>query len=227
MLERLGFLRRVTKYPVVYQVTKSATRLHGPDSSTRRQHMPPTVQSRLLGMHCYLEALTWPATFFFDHEEKIMTFQNAQCPLTLLPQRNGKPYLREHFVILLPDKRLGVAMIDLLQPGMMSRLRVFIRRYLPLLRHLRDEMDLLIVTADKRRAFTYQRLLRTNRKVLKLGLGALTTRIKPYSVKPPVPTIGEVTWPKTDPDELPLEIGEGGRDFDDTTHRYTRALIGE
>jgi hypothetical protein len=226
-LERLGFLRRVTKYPVVYQVTKSATRLHGPDSSTRRRHMPPTLQARLLGVHFYLEARTWPATFFFDHEEKIMTLQNAQCPLTLLPQRNGKPYLREHFVFLLPDKRLGVAMVDLLQPGMLSRLRVFLRQYLPVLRHLRDELDLLIVTADKRRAFTYQRLLRTNRTIFKLGLGALTTRIKPYSVKPPVPTIDEVTWPKTDPDDLPLEIGEDGRNFDLTHHKDARALIGE
>lgn len=227
MLERLGFLRRVTKYPVVYQVTKSATRLYGPDSSTRRRHLPATVQARLLGVHFYLEARNWPATFFFDHEEKIMTLQNAQCPLTLLPQRNGKPYVREHLVFLLPDMRLGVAMIDLLQPGMMSRLRVFIRQYLPLLRHLRDDVDLLIVTADKRRAFTYQRLLRTNRTIHKLGLGALTTRVKPYSVKPPAPTIDEVIWPKADPDGLPLEIDEDRSNFGDTGHKYSRQAIGE
>lgn len=227
MLERLGFLRRVTKYPVVYQVTKSATRLHGPDSSTRRRHMPPTVQARLLGVHFYLEARTWPATFFFGHEEKIMTLRNAECPLTLLPQRNGKPYVREHLVFLLPDQRLGIAMIDLLQPGLMSRLRVFIRQYLPILRHLRDNVDLLIVTADKRRAFTYQRLLRTNRTVHKLGPGALTARVKPYSVKPPVPTIDAMTWPKTDPDECPMEMDEDRSNSRDTGHKYSRAPIGE
>jgi hypothetical protein len=227
MLERLGFLRRVTKYPVVYQVTKSATRLHGPDSSTRRRHIQPIVQARLLGVHFYLEARNWPATFFFDHEEKIMTLQNAQCPLTLLPQRDGKPYLREHFVFLLPDQRLGIAMIDLLQPGMTSRLRVFLRQYLPALRHLRDELDLLIVTANKRRAFTYQRLLRTSRTIFKLGLGALITRVKPYSVKPPVPTVDEITWPKADPDDWPLEIVEDGGNFDPAAHKYTHALIGE
>ena len=228
MLDRLGFLRRVTKYPVVYQVTKSATRLHGPDSSTRRRHMLATVQARLLGVHFYLEARAWPATFMFDHEDKIMTFQNAGCPLSVLPQRDGKPYLREHFLLWFPPGgRLAVAMVDLLQPGMLSRLRVFIRQYLPVLRHLRDELDLLIVTADKRRAFTYQRLLRTNRTILKLALGALTTRVKPYSVKPPVPTIDEVIWPKADPDELPLEIGEDRSDFGETAHRYARALIGE
>ncbi len=228
MLERLGFLRRVTKYPVVYQVTKSATRLHGADSSTRRRHIPPTVQARLLAVHFYLEARAWPATFMFDHEDKIMTFRNAGCPLSVLPQRNGKPYVREHFLLWLPPTgRLAVAMVDLLEPGMMSRLRVFIRQYLPVLRHLRDDLDLLIVTADKRRAFTYQRLLRTNRTVIRLGLGALATRIKPYSVKPPVPTIDEMIWPKADPDDWLLEADEDPRSFGDKIHKYARQLIGE
>ena len=75
MLERLRFLRRVTKYPVVYQVTKATTRLLGQDSSIRRRHTLETVQGRLLGVHFYLEANDWPATFALDHEEKI-TFLN-------------------------------------------------------------------------------------------------------------------------------------------------------
>ncbi len=37
LLEQLGFLRRVSKYPVVYQVTKATTRLLGRDSSMRRR----------------------------------------------------------------------------------------------------------------------------------------------------------------------------------------------
>ena len=47
-LERLGFLRRVAAYPVVYQVTKSTTRLLQRDSSNRRRHRLATVQARLL-----------------------------------------------------------------------------------------------------------------------------------------------------------------------------------
>jgi hypothetical protein len=205
MLERLGFLRRVTRYPAVYQVTKSTTRLLGPDSSCRRRHPQPTVQARLLAVHFYLEARTWPATFFFDHADKIMTLQNAQCPLTALPQRNGKPYLREHFLLWLADRRLAVAMIDLPQPGVLSRLRLFLRQSLPMLRCLRQELDLLIITADQPRCYTYQRLLRTHPAVHKLGLGELIHRVKPYSVRPPVPTITEVVWPRTDPNEMLLE----------------------
>ncbi len=201
-LHRLGFLRRVTKYPIVYQVTKSATRLLGPDSSSRRRHSQATVEARLLGVHFYLEARAWPAAFIFDHEEKIMSFENAGCPLSVLPQRNGKPYLREHFVLWFPAGRIAVATIDLPQPGVGRRLRLFIRQYLPLLRHLRQELDLLIVTADKRRAYMYQRLLRTNRAIQKLDLFSLVERIKPYSVRPPVPTITELTWPKRETDDL-------------------------
>lgn len=204
-LEQLGFLRRVTKYPVVYQVTKSTTRLLGPDSSCRRRHPLPTVQARLLAVHFYLEARAWPATFFLDHTDKIMMLQNAQCPLTVLPQRNGKPYLREHLVLWLADRRLGVAMIDLPQPGVLSRLRVFLRQYLPALRLLRQELDLLIVTADQSRSYTYQLLLRTHRAIQKLGVAELIHRIKPYSVRQPVPTITELVWPRTDPSEMLLE----------------------
>ncbi len=93
-LERLGFLRRVAAYPVVYQVTKSTTRLLQRDSSNRRRHRLATVQARLLGVDFYLEACGWPAEFVLDHERKIATFTDAGCPLNALPQRGGKPICR-------------------------------------------------------------------------------------------------------------------------------------
>jgi hypothetical protein len=222
MLERLGFLRRVTKYPVVYQVTKSTTRLLGPDSSSRRRHPLTTVQGRLLAVHFYLEAhaWTWPATFFFDHAEKIMMFLNAQCPLTVLPQRNGKPYLREHLVLWRADRRLALAMIDLPQPGVLSRMRVFVCQYLPLLRCLRQELDLLIVTADQSRCYTYQRLLRTHPAIHKLGLGELIQRVKPYSVRSPVPTITELVWPRREPSEKFLQVHQDTTDKMSQAHTY-------
>jgi hypothetical protein len=69
-------------------------------------------------------------------------------------------------------------------------------------------LDLLVVTADKRRAYTYQRLLRTNPTIHKLGLGSLAERIKPYSVRPPVPSITELTWPKAETGDWVLEPEE-------------------
>ena len=208
-LEELGFLRRITKYPVVYQVTKSTTRLLRQDSSSRRRHMLETVQSRLLGVHFHLEARAWPAEFVLDHEKKIAVFTDlGGCPSSTLPQRGGKPYLREHFVFWQPDWRLAIAMIDQPQPGPLMRLKVFIREFLPLLRYFRTEPDLLIVTADKNRCQLYERLLKRHRAIQKLGLGELSNRIRPYCVQPPVPSIAELTWQRFDKHEPFPEVRE-------------------
>src|SRR5256885_7161635 len=69
-LERLGFLRRVAAYPVVYQVTKSTTRLLQRDSSNPRQHRLATVQARVLGVDFLPEACGLAAGFVFDYGRK-------------------------------------------------------------------------------------------------------------------------------------------------------------
>jgi hypothetical protein len=226
-LERLGFLRRITKYPVVYQVTKSSTRLLQRDSSSRRRHTLSTVQARLLGVHFYLEARAWPAEFVLEHEKKIAVFTDlAGCPLSVLPQRGGKPYLREHFLLWQRDWRLGIAMIDPPQPGILTRLKVFIREFLPLLRYLRLEPDLLIVTADKSRCYLYERLLKRHRAIQKLGLGELSNRIKPYSVKPPVPSLAGLTWPRGDnPDDFPEVSQDQELSQSHSNQKHARDLI--
>jgi len=208
MLERLGFLRRITKYPVVYQVTKSTTRLLTQDSSSRRRHTLLTVQARLLGVHFYLEARGQQAEFVLEHEKKIAVFTENGCPLSALPQRGGNPYLREHFVLWQPTC-LTIAMIDQPQPKALSQLQAFIKQFLPVIGRWRNEPELFIVTADKARAYHYDRLLKRHRAILKLGLGELHSRVKPYSVKPPVPTIAELTWPKATEDSDFLEVTDG------------------
>jgi hypothetical protein len=50
-LERAGFLRQVASYPLVYQITKSVTRLVGSDLMARRIHPVETVQCRLLAVN--------------------------------------------------------------------------------------------------------------------------------------------------------------------------------
>jgi hypothetical protein len=90
-LERASFLRKVARYPVVYQVTKSTTRVLTMDLNARRPHPIETVRNRLLGMSFYLEVRGWPAEFVFDHEQKIALFLEHACPLPVLPQRSGQP----------------------------------------------------------------------------------------------------------------------------------------
>ena len=73
-LERLRFLRRITKYPI--QVTKSTTRLLQRDSSIRRRHTLGTVQARLLAVHFYLESCAWPAEFVLAHDKRVAVFSD-------------------------------------------------------------------------------------------------------------------------------------------------------
>ena len=229
MLERLGFLRRVSKYPVVYQVTKATTRLLGRDSSTRRRHTLETVQARLLAVHFYIDARTWPAEFVFKHEEKIRIFADAGCPLSTLPQRDGRPYLRDYFMLRLFDLRIAMAMVDQPGPGEFVRLRLFLRQFLPVLRSVREVIDLLIVTADQQRWYAYRKLLRSNRAILKLGLGNLAPRIKPYRVRQRVPTIAETIWPKIDKYDALADLADDS-DYvsdDQSGHKSVFGLIGE
>src|SRR5439155_6275387 len=92
-LKKLGFLKQIASYPVIYQVTGSATRLVGADLMARRRHTPPTIRCRLLGVNFYLEAKAWPGEFRLPHSEKMALLNGAGCPTEALPHIGGQPYL--------------------------------------------------------------------------------------------------------------------------------------
>jgi hypothetical protein len=87
-------------------------------------------------------------------------------------------------------------------------------------------LDLFIVTADQRRRFAYQKLMQKSRAIHKLGLGSLAPRIRPYSVRPPVPTIIETIWPSADG---AADLIEDSDDLSDghSGHKSVFRLIGE
>ena len=192
--ERSGFLRKIAAYPIVYQVTKSTTRLLDRDSRARRTHALATVQARLLAVTFYLEARRWPAEFIFAHEQKVATFTEAGCPLALLPQLGGKPYLWEDFVLWLADGRIGVAIVDQPHPSAFSQLRQFVRRFHPLLQYMQNELQLLIATGNQHRTRLYGRLLR-HPALRKISQVKLETAIKPYRVRTPIRTITRLLYP--------------------------------
>lgn len=193
-LERLGFLRKVAAYPVVYQVTASTTRLLGCDSGTRRRHTLATVQARLLGVDFFLEARGWPSDFILDHEQKLATFIECGYPLNVLPHRGAKPYLREQFVLWLPDGHLGVATVDQPQPKAFSQLKQFLRQFQAAVRQVPGEIELLLVTDSHQRQSLYRRLLRYPR-IRKLGLEQTAKAVKPCLVRRPTPPVGALLWP--------------------------------
>src|SRR5438094_6441096 len=73
-LKKLGFLKQIASYPVIYQVTKSATRLVGSDLMARRRHTPPTIRCKLLGVNFYLEPKLGLADFAFTNSKKMPGF---------------------------------------------------------------------------------------------------------------------------------------------------------
>jgi hypothetical protein len=211
-LERLGFLRKVAAYPVVYQVTTSTARLLGRDSGSRRRHTVATVQARLLGVDFYLEARGWPSEFILDHERKIDTFTDSGYPIHVLPHRGGKPYLREQFVLWLPDGRLCVVMLDQSQQSAFSQVKQFVRQFQPALRQPLGELELLVVTGSAQRQRLYGRLLRHPR-IRKLGLHVFQNAIKVYLVRRPTPSVAAPLWPASGYHE---EIHDNLRDPDGT-----------
>jgi hypothetical protein len=137
-----------------------------------------------------------PAEFIFDHDQKIGTFTECGYPVNILPQRGGKPYLREHFVLWLANGRIGVAMIDQPQPRAFSQLKQFMRQFQPALRHVPGGLELLIVTGSYHRQGLYGRWLRC-RRMRKLSLDHLANAVKPYRIRRPSPPVAALLWPET------------------------------
>lgn len=159
-LERAGFLRRVTRYPAVYQVTKSASRYVDKDSRARRLHVLGTVQTRVLAVSFYLEAIRWPTEFIFDHIAKINAFTAAGCPEHLLPQRRRRPYLWEDFVLGTGEDRLTLTIMDHANRSAFCQIRLLMRRFRPALKCLCDRLTVMIVTRSEARTYVYSQLTR-------------------------------------------------------------------
>jgi hypothetical protein len=61
-LKQSGFLKEIAHYPVIYQVTGSATRLVGSDLMARRQRTPLTIRCKLLGLKLANSSSSTPRT---------------------------------------------------------------------------------------------------------------------------------------------------------------------
>lgn len=185
-LERSGLLRRVADYPVVYQVTKSVTRLLGHDLRARRPHVIETVRTRLLGVSFYLDALHWPAEFVFAPEQKISVFRDYGYPCAVLPQLWGKPFLSRAFVLKQSGPKLCVALVD--QPHRSPFMQVwrFVKRFLGCLEDDPTRLQLLVAVGTEDRFRIYQRLA-ANYRIQKLAQGRFEIPLRPYRVRVPVP----------------------------------------
>lgn len=191
-LERAGFLRKVAAYPVVYQVTKSATRLLAMDLMARRRHPIEMVRNRLLAVSFYLEAVRWPAEFILDHEQKIAAFRDYGCPPSALPQRAGSPYLWEGFVLRLTDGRLCAAHVDRSHQSAFSQLWGLAKRFCPCLECLSRRLLLLIAVGSETRYQCYRRLA-GHPSLQKLSRGKFEVSVRFYQVRRAAPFVRSLT----------------------------------
>jgi hypothetical protein len=183
-LKTCGFLRQIAHYPVIYQVTKSATRLVGSDLMARRRHTPLTVRCKLLGINFYLEAKLWPAEFRLPHPEKIALLNDAGCPTEALPHFRGRPCLWQEFILLRTDGRVCAAAVDRGHDTVMYQTRTLARRYARVLEHLPSEFGLIVAVATERRYRLYRKW--ADRPIAR---PFTQQTLEPYQVKAPIPQV--------------------------------------
>jgi hypothetical protein len=180
--ENSGFLRKVSGYPVVYQVTKSATRLGAVDRRARHPHCPKTVLNRLLAVDFYLEARGWPAEFVFDHEQKIALFTERGCPINAIPHRGGRPYLWEEFLLRVGDGTNAIALVDDQQRSPFSQSKMLVQRFSAAVGFLPRYSSLLIITGSTARQKRYEQVL--SHPDLRRARTGAAIPIEPYRIEP-------------------------------------------
>ena len=184
VLKNAGFLRQIANYPVIHQVTKSATRLVGVDLMARRRHTPTTIRCKLLGVNFYLEARAWPAEFTFAHSEKIKLLNAFGCPTEAIHHVGGRPYLWQEFILRRADGKLCVAAVDRPYNTPKYQTRTLTERYGGVLEHNASDFRLIVVVGSEGRARLY-------RKWAAQPIAGRFTQdtLKPYQVRTPIPQV--------------------------------------
>jgi hypothetical protein len=160
-LESWRFIKPVSAYPTIYQVTKSVTRLMGADLSARREHTLETIRTRLLTVNFYLEAIRWPVEFLLDHKQKISKLWQVCSEPALLPYRGCRPYLWQDLVLQRPSGEVVLAMVDHFGRHPSRQLYRHLKRFAPILGP--DHLRLMIVVSSERREQLFRRQLNHTR----------------------------------------------------------------
>jgi hypothetical protein len=190
-LEAWRFIKPVSAYPTIYQVTKSVTRLLGADLSARREHTLETIRTRLLTVNFYLEAIRWPVKFVLDHRQKISKLFEVAAEPALLPYRGSKPYLWQDLVLQRPSGEVVLTMVDHFGRHSYRQLYRHLKRFAPTLGP--HDLRLMIVVSSERREQLFRRQLnhtRLQRLLEEQGLDLpLRDMVTIYCVRRAVPVV--------------------------------------
>jgi hypothetical protein len=190
-LESWGFIKSVSAYPAIYQVTKSVTRLLGADLSARREHTLETIRTRLLTVNFYLEAIRWPVDFVLDHKQKISKLWEVVAEPALLPYRGSKPYLWQDLIFQRPSGEVIFTMVDHFGRHPYRQLYRHLKRFAPILGP--DNLRLMIMVSSEDREQLFRRKLndaRLQRLLEQQGLDLpLKDMVTIYRVRRAVPVV--------------------------------------
>jgi hypothetical protein len=190
-LESWGFIKPVSAYPAIYQVTKSVTRLMGADLSARRQHAIETIRTRLLTVNFYVEAIRWPVEFVFEHKQKISKLCQLVGEPFLLPHRGSRPYLWQDIVLQRPSGEVVLTMVDHFGRHASRQLYRHLKRFAPSLGP--DGLRLMIVVSSEHREQLFRRQLnhaRLQRLLQEQGVDLpLRDMVTIYRVRRVVPVV--------------------------------------
>ena len=190
-LESWGFIKPVSAYPTIYQVTKSVTRLLGADLAARREHALETIRTRLLTVNFYLGAIRWPAKFMLDHQQKISKLYEVVAEPALLPYRGSKLYLWQDLVLQRPSGEVILTTVDHFDRHPYRQLYRHLKRFAPILGP--NNLRLMIVVSSERREQLFRRQLNYTRLQRLLEYQGLDLPVRDlvtiYRVRRPVPVV--------------------------------------
>ena len=193
-LESWGFIKPVSAYPTIYQVTKSVTRLLGADLAARREHTLETIRTRLLTVNFYLEAIRWPAKFMLDHQQKISKLYEVVAEPALLPYRGSKLYLWQDLVLQRPSGEVILTTVDHFDRHPYRQLYRHLKRFAPILGP--NNLRLMIVVSSERREQLFRRQLNYTRLQRLLEYQGLDLPVRDmvttYRVRRAVPVVRPV-----------------------------------
>jgi hypothetical protein len=129
--------------------------------------------------------------FVFDHQQKVTALMQLGCDSSMLPQRAGKTYLWQDFVLRGPSGDLSVAMIDHYSRNAYKQLHGFLERFAVSLACAAEDMKLLVVVPSDARHRLFSRLLRQPKiqTLLPEMLNGSQTAVKVYRVRRAVPVV--------------------------------------
>src|ERR1700758_2281319 len=109
----------------------------------------------------------------------------------MLPQRGGKPYLSEDFVLQRPSGDLAVAMIDHYGGNAYRQLKGVLERFGVCLALAPEDLKLLVVVATEARHRLFTRLLHqaSLQRLLPDAANDSQAAVKLYRVRRPVPFV--------------------------------------